>query len=287
MTEQFTPHERHSHHIKKVIVEKKTKFQKATIVESSTFGRALILDDELQSAQTDEFIYHEALIHPSLTLHPKPQTVLILGGGEGATLRETLRHQSVLKATMVDIDGEVVGFAKKYLPSWHQNIFNNPRAHVVIDDAKNQVEKSKNASWDVIVSDLPTPVAGGPAQELYTASFYRKLKQKLSPNGLFVLQAGSGSLIQIDFHLKLYKTLTQVFPLVCPYYAFVPSYDVPWAFYLALQHKSQDPRATPAKTIDSRLNERRVARGLKFYDGQAHVGLFHVPKYIRSLLKAS
>ncbi len=284
MTEKFTPYEWHGHHIERIRVKKKTKFQEAVIADSSTFGRCLILDGELQSAEKDEFIYHEALIHPALTLHPNPRTVMILGGGEGATLRETLRHPSVKQSTMVDIDGEVVDFAKQYLKTWHQNAFDNPRARVIIDDAKNQIESSAPKSWDVIVSDLPTPVEGGPLQALYTIDFYKTLSKKLTNNGILALQAGSGSLVQIDFHLQLYATLLKVFPLVRPYYAFVPSYDVPWAYFLVSNNRKLDPLEVPAGTIDKKLAERGLRKSLRFYDGQTHVGLFHTPKYIRELL---
>src|SRR4051812_30346362 len=106
-TERFTPHESHSHQLKKILIQTKTQFQNAILADSHSFGRCLILDGEMQSAQLDEFIYHECLVQPAMILHKKPQDVLILGGGEGATVREILRHPSVKRATMVDIDGEV------------------------------------------------------------------------------------------------------------------------------------------------------------------------------------
>src|ERR1041385_266986 len=104
-TERFTPDESHSHRFKETIIQTKTKFQNAILADSCSFGRCLILDGEMQSAQLDEFIYHECLVQPAMVLHPKPKKVLILGGGEGATVREILRHPSVQQVTMVDIDG--------------------------------------------------------------------------------------------------------------------------------------------------------------------------------------
>src|SRR6266700_994992 len=114
-TEKYTPHDLRSHKLKKVLVRAKTRFQDAMLADSYSFGRCLILNDEIQSAEKDEFIYHECLVQPAMALHPRPQDILILGGGEGATVREILRHPRVRRVTMVDIDGDVVEFCRKYL----------------------------------------------------------------------------------------------------------------------------------------------------------------------------
>ncbi|OGR84602.1 MAG: hypothetical protein A2901_04915 [Elusimicrobia bacterium RIFCSPLOWO2_01_FULL_54_10] len=282
--EHLTPNETHSHRLKKILVKKKTKFQSAMIADTYSFGRCLILDGELQSAESDEFIYHEALIHPAFVTHPNPRRAVILGGGEGATLREILKHNTVTKATMVDIDGEVVDWCKKHMTSWHQGAFDRPRADVVIDDAKKYLEETSE-KFDVIVSDLPSPVEAGPAQELYTVEFYRKLAQQLSPDGIFVLQAGSGSLLQIGLHLKLSSTLRKVFPIVRSYSTHIPSFDVPWAFLLCAQSPAQDPLRLTAGETEKRLRARGV-RPLSFYDGSTHEGLFRIPLHLRKMLDA-
>src|SRR5690242_18174165 len=113
--EKFTPHDMHRHELRRVLVRRKTRFQNAILADTYSFGRCLILNNEIQSAEKDEFIYHECLVQPAMVLHPGARNVLILGGGEGATAREVLRHRRVRHVTMVDIDGEVVEFCKKYL----------------------------------------------------------------------------------------------------------------------------------------------------------------------------
>jgi spermidine synthase len=281
--EWFTPNESHNHRLKKNIVQKKTKFQNAIIADSHSFGRCLILDGEMQSAQLDEFIYHESLVQPALFTHPNPKRVLIMGGGEGATTREILKHKSVEKVTMVDIDGEVVEFCKKYMQTWHQGSFLDGRAEIIIGDAKQYIEETKE-QFDVIISDLPSPIEAGPAYQLYTLEFYEILKTKLKPNGLFMLQAGSGNLLQIDLHLKLYNTLKQHFPVVRSYAAYVPSFDVPWAFLLC----SKDPEIDPLKLSSSNIDEKIKKNGngsFKFYDGTTHEGLFRIPKNLRLALE--
>lgn len=253
------------------------------IADSHSFGRCLILDGEMQSAEMDEFIYHEALIHPALMLHPNPQKVVILGGGEGATLREILKHKSVKNVKMVDIDGEVVEFCKKHLFRWHQGAFNNPRAEIIIGDAKKFIEETEE-KFDLIVSDLPSPIEAGPAYQLYTVEFYRTLVKKLSPQGLFVLQAGSGNLLQIELHLKLYRTLKETFPLVRSYSSYVPSFDVPWSFLLCSKKSSQDPLSLSKKEVEKRI-AKKIKGELHFYDGLSHQGLFGIPKHLQEALE--
>src|ERR1017187_3474223 len=133
-TERFTPHESHSHQIKRIIIQTRTKFQNAVLVDSHSFGRCLILDGEMQSAQLDEFIYHECLVQPAMVLRKTAKRVLILGGGEGATVREILRHPQVEQVTMVDIDGEVVDFCKEYLKEWHRGTLTHVKTRLIIDD---------------------------------------------------------------------------------------------------------------------------------------------------------
>ncbi len=278
-TERFTPHESHSHRIKKTLVQTQTQFQSAILADSHSFGRCLVLDGEMQSAQLDEFIYHECLVQPAMVIHPKPQDLLILGGGEGATVREILYHPGVKRVTMVDIDGEVVDFCKEYLTEWHRGKLSHPKTRLIIGDAREFVLNTEE-KFDVIISDLPTPIEGGPAYQLYTVEFYKKILARLRPGGIFIAQAGSGSLVQIHFHSVLFNTLRKIFKVVRPFYAFVPSFDVPWAFLMCTQ--KADPMAFTAKTVDKRLGT--ICRKLRFYDGIAHEGLFRVPKYLRTAL---
>jgi spermidine synthase len=278
-TERFTPHESHSHRLKKTIIQTRTKFQNAVLADSESFGRCLILDGEMQSAQLDEFIYHECLVQPAMVLHRAPKDVLILGGGEGATVREILRHPTVQRVTMVDIDGEVVDFCVEYLKEWHKGTLKHPKTRLIIDDARKFVLE-QDEQFDLIISDLPTPIEGGPAYQLYTVEFYKKMVKRLRPGGIFIAQAGSGSLVQLHFHSVLANTLRKVFKVVRPFYAFVPSFDVPWAFLICSQ--GADPITLNAKAVDKRLG--KMEKDLKFYDGSTHEGLFRIPKYLRRLV---
>ena len=163
-TERLSPYESHRHRLKKTLVQTRTQFQKAVLADSYSFGRCLILDGEIQSARLDEFIYHECLVHPAMTTQARPREVLIFGGGEGATVREVLRHPGVRRVTMVDIDGDVVDFCKKYLREWHEGTFSHPKTRLLIGDARQFVLETAE-TFDVIISDLPTPAELGPTYQ--------------------------------------------------------------------------------------------------------------------------
>jgi len=141
------------HSIKERIYSGRSKFQSIDIVNTGSFGICLILDGKIQSSEADEFIYHEALVHPAMITHPQPERVFIAGGGEGATLREVLAHKTVKRAVMVDIDEEVVSLCRRFLPSWHQNAFDDPRAELHFVDAREYLDESSD-KFDVIIIDL-------------------------------------------------------------------------------------------------------------------------------------
>jgi len=273
VTERFSPGEEHRHRLKRILVQKQTTFQKLIIADSYSFGRCLILDKEIQSALADEFIYHEALVHPALIIHQKPKRILILGGGEGSTAREILRYKSVQEIVMVDIDEEVVKFCMKYLEQWHQGSFFDPRVHLIYDDARRYVEKDRSGNFDVIISDLPCPIKGGPAGLLYTRQFYQSVKKRLKPGGIFVTQAGSMHPVQINFHSLILKTLSCVFKRTASYYEFVPSFDVPWAFVFASD--THIPLELSARQVNTRLAAREI-KGLRYYNGEVHHRIFCV-----------
>lgn len=263
--------------IKDILYSGRSKFQSIEVLETTSFGRCLVLDGKIQCSERDEFIYHEALVHPPLTLHPHPETVFIAGGGEGATLREVLIHSTVKKAVMVDIDEEVIAICKKFLPSLHQGSFEDERASLHLGDAREYLTKAEER-FDVIIIDLPEPIEEGPAYLLYTTEFYEIVKGKLREEGIISLQAGSADLGNLLNFIAVNNTLRTAFATVSPYLTNVPSFGGSWGFSLASQ--SLDPLSLPPEEVDRRLS-RRVTRGLRFYDGPAHRGIFSLPKYLR------
>ncbi|MFQ5579411.1 MAG: polyamine aminopropyltransferase [Nitrospiria bacterium] len=273
----LTPFEGHMHAIETVIFSKRTKFQQMEILETRSYGRCLVLDGKMQSSEEDEFIYHEALVHPAMLTHPNPEKVFIVGGGEGATLREILRHKSVQKVLMVDIDKEVVELCKRHLPEWHQGAFEDPRAELRFLDARKYLEET-DERYDIIIIDICEPVEEGPAYLLYTKEFYRLVMERLSDNGLISLQAGTTSTSDLLCFSAVYQTLKSVFPLVSPYQATIPSFGLPWGFALASKHF--DPQSFEMEEIDRRI-ARRIDGELCSYDGETHLGQFMLQKQVR------
>ncbi|HEX9896323.1 MAG TPA: polyamine aminopropyltransferase [Dehalococcoidales bacterium] len=268
------------HAISDVLYSGKTKFQSIEILRSPSFGKLLVLDGKIQSAEIDEFIYHEALVHPAMLAHPKPKTVFIAGGGEGATLREILRHPSIKKAVMVDIDADVINICRKYLPDYHAGAFDDKRSHIYNTDARKWLEQSQD-KFDVIIIDLTEPVEEGPAYLLYTREFYRIVASKLTKDGLISVQAGSTSYVELTNIKAVARTLRSIFPIVRTYQADIPSFGGPWGFCVASM--KIDPTKLTAKEVDSRIKERGLD-GLKFYDGIAHQGMFTFPRHMRKAL---
>ena len=269
--------------INEMIYSGRTKFQTIDIIDSGSFGKCLMLDGKIQSSETDEFIYHEALVHPAMLTHPGPEKVFVAGGGEGATLREVLAHRTVQKAIMVDIDEEVVAACRRFLPLIHQNSFDDPRAELHFSDARKYLEESKD-KFDVIIIDLVDPLANGPARLLYTQEFYQIVKQRLQPDGVISVQSESAGLADLQNFTAIVNTLGTAFPKIRPYQVHVPSFIDLWGFTCASQHL--DPSVLTAEEIDNRISM-RVSRELKAYDGLTHEAMFTFPKHIRQKLTAT
>ncbi len=275
--ESFFDKHLYLYQIEKFIYSGKTEFQKVDIVELAFFGKSVFLDEKIQSAECDEFIYHESLVHPALFLHENPEYVYIAGGGEGATLREVLKHKNIKKARMCDIDEEFVSICKKYLPEWHRDSFENQKAELVYKDARKDIESLNNDSIDVYISDLTEPLEGGPSALLFTIEYFENLYKKLKNKGVCVFQAGSTVTYYNDFILSLAKTLKQVFESVFMYEIFVPSFQMSWGFVLASKEKLEK------KDIFERFDQRKnseVFDYLKYLTPFYIKKIFILPKYL-------
>ncbi|MDP3879954.1 MAG: fused MFS/spermidine synthase, partial [Dehalococcoidales bacterium] len=206
-------------------------------------------------------------------------TVFIAGGGEGATLREILSHNTVSKAVMVDIDAGVIDICRQFLPEYSRGAVADTRTELYHVDARDYLEKC-GESFDIIIIDLTEPVEEGPAYLLYTREFYRMVRERLTANGMISVQAGSASLNELLCFSSVYQTLKSVFPSVLPYQTHVPSFGGPWGFCLA---GTNTPILSPEE-IDNRIAIRSL-KHLEFYDGQTHRGMFALPKYLREELE--
>lgn len=281
--ETTTAVEGHAHAIVRTIFALRTEFQQMEILETASYGKCLVLDGRIQSSVADDFIYHETLVHPAMVLHPDPETALVIGGGEGATLREILRYPSIKRAVMVDIDRRVVEACRTHLPEMHQGAFDDVRTELRHEDARGWLERTSDR-FDVAIVDLTEPLEAGPACLLFTREFYQLLSDRMTPHGTLALQAGMTKLGELDFYAAMSRTLAAVFPFVAPYQSFIPCFGTPWGF--AVCGKKDDPRALAPDTVDRRVTERVKGR-LRFYDGLAHQHMLSLPVFLRDVVAAS
>ncbi len=261
---------------RKVYVVKRTKYQEVIIADLEDFGKSLVLDGYIQSSTIDEYIYHESLVHPAMVIHPNPRKVLIVGGGEGATLREVLKHSCVEEAVMVDIDGEVVELSKQYLEEMHRGAFNDARARVVIEDGRKFLSETKE-KYDVIILDLTDPYSSEIAKELYTEEFYRLVASKLNKPGVMVTQAGNSFFFE-DVYNEIVKAIRNVFEHVLEYGSWVPSFGYVCNFVLGTI--GVNPYEVTKDRVDKVLSERGVST--RYFNGSTYLSLIHAPIIKRS-----
>jgi spermidine synthase len=263
--------------VKNLVVSRRSRYQQIDVVDTEEFGRALVLDGLIQSTEVDEFYYHESLVHPAMVLHENPRRVLILGGGEGATLREVLKHKPVEKAVMVDIDEDVVNIAREHLRSWHEGAFDDPRAQVVIEDGKKFVEEIED-KFDVVIMDLTDPYGPEIARELYKEDFIRRIHEILNEGGVLSTQAGTSFFYPTEYG-ELYQSISRIFRYVDSFSTWIPSFGYACNFIVA--SKSRSLRSLSEQEVDSELKLRNVRT--RFIDGRTLKALLDVPEYRRIL----
>jgi spermidine synthase len=282
LTEVITPWDMYMHGATKVLAYRKTQFQDMYIIESGSFGKALMLDGKWQSSERDEFLYHEGLVHPPLILQGNPKKVLILGGAEGATIREVLRWTGVERIVMVDIDGEVVEACRELLPEMHQGAFDDPRVELIIDDAQKFIETT-NEKWDAVISDLSDPIESGPAFALFTQEHYQQVSSILAPGGMFMLHSGPLFLTELYMHARLANTVKSVFTCTQSAMCYATSYGLPLSYIIAANHEFS---ATPDPTESDRILAEKTTGEFRMMDGRTLLGMLQVPLHIRKLVEA-
>jgi spermidine synthase len=267
-------------HVTRTIVSINSPFQEILLAEVEGHGKSLFLDGIPQSSQVDEFIYHEALAHPALVAHRHPVSVFVAGGAEGAIVREILKHKTVKRVVLVDIDAVLVDLAKQHLAEWHQGLYDDPRVQLVCQDARKYLAETQE-TFDTIMLDLTDPLDEGLAPLLFTAEFFTLARSRLNAGGTFSMQAETTDLNGYGAHVSVIRTLQSVFKYVHPYSVFIPFYGLSWGFAVA-SDQDISPRFI-AQQITSTLQERNCT-ALRLYDAEAHQHMFALPKYLRAAL---
>ncbi len=259
----------------KSAVRKRTPYQELLLLETEDWGKMLVLDGAIQTSERDEFIYHEMIVHPAaFTFIRQIERVLIIGGGDGGTVREVLKHEPK-QIDMVEIDRDVVQFAKEHLPSISCGL-KDERVNLIFGDGREFV-KDKEGVYDLIIVDCSDPI--GPSKVLYEEDFYRDAAKALKPDGIFVTQSES-PFAQRRVHVRVVRELSKVFKIVRPYLAFIPTYPSGmWSFTVASNRL--DPLGAAPSSLGKLYREFVERSGeLKYYNPEVHYGAFAIPNFV-------
>lgn len=276
--EKLFPHVRQAFEITNVLFRQRTEHQDLVIFETPTYGRVLALDDIIQVTEKDEYVYHEMMTHVPLLAHGRAKDVLIIGGGDGGILRETLKHKGVRRVTMVEIDRGVVDMCLKYMPSIPQKAFDDRRTKLVIDDGARFVATTKD-KFDVVIVDSTDPM--GPGEVLFSEEFYRQCRRILAKGGVLVNQNGV-PFMQADEVTMTYRRRRKSFKDVGFYVAAVPSY---YGGFMTLGWACDDKklRAVPIAALKRRFAAARLKT--KYYTTAIHHAAFALPQFVQNHLR--
>ena len=255
----------------------RSPYQSVEVHETEPFGKLFRLDGRFMTSEQDEFFYHENLVHIAAITHPQPERALIVGGGDGGSAEELLKHPSIKKIVLAEIDVAVVDIARKYLESVHRGSLDDPRLELRIGDGFQYVRDSTE-SFDLIVLDLTDP--GGPSLELYTPEFYRACAARLTSLGAMTLHIAS-PVAHPDRIRQTLVRLRSAFSIVTPYLVSVPLYGGLWM--MACCSAGLDPRRMTTIEVDRRVAQRGL-RDLHYYNGEMHRASLALPNFVRALV---
>lgn len=254
-----------------VLHRERTAYQELMVVETVELGKALILDGALQIADKDEFIYHEMISHVPVHSHPHPERILVIGGGDGGTVRELTRYPNVKQIDLVEIDKCVIQASQRFFPAVACG-FEDSRVNVYIQDGLEFVQE-QHGPYDIIIVDSSDPV--GPAVQLFSYDFYANLDQRLAEDGMMVIQSESPIFYEQQFR-NAYHNIARVFPITRVYLASIPTYvGGPWSFTIG--SKKHQP--------DLLCSDRIQPPGLKYYNREVHKASFVLPGFVARMLE--
>ena len=275
--ETLYDHWRQSFRVTREITRIQGPMQDIALFETPGFGRVLTLDGVIQVTTGDEFIYHEMLAHVPVYAHGAVRSVCVVGGGDGGMLRELLKHQSIERAVLVEIDGAVVDFCRQHLPSVSDGAFDDPRTEIVIADGIEYMARTQD-KFDLIVIDSTDPI--GPGGVLFTEPFYKDCARCLTAEGMVVNQNGV-PFLQGEEVSDTWRRRRPHFADIGYYLAAVPTY-VGGFMALGWASASARPRAETLDTLRARFVAAPVAT--RYYTPDVHKGAFALPPYVENLI---
>lgn len=262
--------------VMRTLAEAQTRYQRLWLFESASWGKVLVLDDALQLTTGDEFAYHEMLAHPPILAHGRARHVAIVGGGDGGTLREVARHESVERITMIELDPDVIAFSRRYLPELSDGAFDDPRLNLVIADAARYMAEDGPA-FDVIIVDSTDCV--GPGEVLFGEAFYAACRRRLNPGGVLVSQLGNPAIDGFVLEKALANQARTGFADTRIYLTVVPTYI---GGHLAIGWASDDPALYDVP--EESLRRRSVPKGLRYYSPAMHAAARVLPPWLAEMV---
>jgi len=252
--------------------------QAVEVHDSVSFGKLFRLDGHFMTSERDEFFYHENMVHVAALAHPSPERALIVGGGDGGSAEELLKHPSMRTVTIAEIDKTVIDIAREHLRTVHRGALDDPRVTIRIGDGFRFVMETREA-FDLIVLDLTDP--GGPSTALYTPEFYAACAARLGPQGAMTMHVGS-PVAHPDRVRQTLAELGSTFAAVTPFLTAVPLYGGTWM--MACCSASLDPRTLQAIDVDRRIAQRGIA-DLQFVNGDTYRAVLALPNFVRPLTR--
>ena len=267
-----------------LLCERHSNFQHIEVYDTPSFGHLLRIDGSFMTSEKDEFFYHENLVHIPACTHSRPESALIIGGGDGGSAEELLKHNTVKSIKLVEIDQVVLDVSRTYLRGVHHGVMDavggDPRLEIFVADGLDYLRSSK-ALYDLIILDLTDP--GGPSQPLYTADFYRHCAAHLTPGGILSLQVAS-PFAQPERVVSTLTALGQAFSMVRPYMVTIPLSGGQWMMACASQ--TLDPAGLSAARADQVIIDRGLKQ-LQHYNGQTHQAAMALPNFVRDLINTT
>lgn len=268
-TEKFEEKQGLSIKVREILYSKQSKFQKIDVIDTYAYGKVLLIDGLVMTTEKDEFYYHEMITHIPLLANANPERVLVIGGGDGGTIREVLKHPSVKEVVLCEIDEMVIDVSKEYLPSIACS-FDDPRVKVNIQDAVEYIKGQKNR-FDAVLIDSTDPL--GPGVGLFTEDFYTNVKNSLREGGVMSAQTESPVISQKEFML-INSILNKVFPVVKPYFAPVPTYPGgTWSWTFCSMGVQPE--------INNEKTSAELEKVSRFYNRDIHKAVFALPNYLK------
>ena len=275
-TENHTENVRFSIKVDKQLYTGQSEFQRIDIFDSEEFGRVLALDGYVMLTEKDEFMYHEMIVHVPMCVHPNPRKILVIGGGDGGTVRELVKYSSVESVDLVEIDEDVVTACKEYLPQT-AGMLEDPRVNTHFEDGLKFIRHHEN-EYDLIIVDSTDPF--GPGEGLCTREFYGNCYKALTDDGIMVNQHESPFYANDAYAMqRAHKLIVNSFPIARVYQAHIPTYPSGhWLFGFASK------KYHPYHDVDFE-KWKKLGLKLKYYNTNLHSASFALPTYVEELLK--